>query len=187
MTSERGKLRQADARSPDTDARKSRLPETIASLDAAHLFEPRPGTVTVRKHPFLLLLLLGACFCADSQTLHQCSGRSGTTAYRSGACLAGERLVAVRDIEVEIAPDPVSQDAPVRVGSHGRSRRATQPGRVRPARATRRSSRSSRNKSTVDPCTREKRARDGFQRRRGIKVTMAELSRWNHRVYDACK
>jgi len=141
----------------------------------------------VRKNPFLLLLLLGASFCAHSQTLHQCSGRSGTTAYRSGACLAGERLVAVRDIEVAIAPDAVSQDTPVRIASHGKSRRATPPKRARLAHATRRSSRSSRRRSTVDPCTREKRARDDFQRRRGIKVTMAELSRWNHRVYDACK
>ena len=39
----------------------------------------------------------------------------------------------------------------------------------------------------VDPCTGEKRSRDDFRRRRGLKVTMAELSRWNHRVYDACK
>lgn len=137
----------------------------------------------------LPLLLLGACFCAQSQTLHRCSGQGGTTAYRSSACLPGERLIAVREMEAERAPPPPTQDAePAAAGKGGPPRVA----RPRPAgraymarRSTHAHTRSRR--STVDPCSREKRARDEFQRRRGIKVTMAELSRWSHRIYDACK
>lgn len=145
--------------------------------------------VTVQKNAFPLFLLLAACFCAQSQTLHQCSGRGGTTAYRSGACLAGEQLVALREIEVEAASGPTSRDATPAITSHVKSPRAMQPRHSSRAHARRQSShpRSKRRRSAVDPCTRAKRARDDFQRRRGIKVTMAELSRWNHRVYDACK
>ena len=38
-----------------------------------------------------------------------------------------------------------------------------------------------------NPCAITKQARDVYQKRRSIKITMAELSRWNNRVYDACK
>jgi len=141
----------------------------------------------MRKHALLLSLLLGTCFCAQSQTLHQCTGQGGTTAYRSGACLPGEALVAVREMEADIAP--ASRDHQPAAASESGPPRAAHSRHPRRAHAKRKSThlRSKRRKQTVDPCTREKRARDDFQRRRGIKVTMAELSRWNHRVYDACK
>lgn len=142
----------------------------------------------MRKPILLLLCLLGICFCAQSQTLHQCTGQGGgTTAYRSGACLPGEALVAVREMEADIAP--ASRDHQPAAASESGPPRAAQSRHPRRAQAKRKSThlRSKRRKQTVDPCTREKRARDEFQRRRGIKVTMEQLSRWNHRVYDACK
>ncbi|MGN7725144.1 hypothetical protein ACTJIL_04885 [Luteimonas sp. 22616] len=141
----------------------------------------------MRKPVLLLLCLLGACFCAQSQTLHQCTGQGGTTAYRSGTCLPGETLVAVREMEADTAS--ASRDHQPATASESRPPRATQSQHPRRAHAKRKSTRlrSKRRKQAVDPCTREKRARDDFQRRRGIKVTMEQLSRWNHRVYDACK
>ena len=143
----------------------------------------------MRKNPFLLLLMLGACFCAQSQTVHQCSGQGGSTAYRSGACLAGERLVDVREMEVEATTPAAPGAGPAVAAGENESSRASRPRHARHARSTRNSRHagSKRRKATVDPCTREKRARDDFQRKRGIKVTMEQLSRWNHRVYDACK
>jgi hypothetical protein len=143
----------------------------------------------MRKPALLLPCLLGACFCAQPQTLHQCSGQGGTTAYRSGACLPGEALVAVREMEADVAPAGARDGRPVASTGRSSPARAARPRSARVAHAGRKSThaRSKRRKSTVDPCTREKRARDDFRRRRGIKVTMAELSRWNHRVYDACK
>jgi hypothetical protein len=143
----------------------------------------------MRKHALLLPCLLAACFCAQPQTLHQCSGQGGTTAYRSGACLPGEALVAVREMEADVAPAGARDGRPVASTGRSSPARAAKPRSARAAHAGRKSThaRSKRRKSTVDPCTREKRARDDFRRRRGIKVTMAELSRWNHRVYDACK
>lgn len=140
----------------------------------------------MRSKPELLLsawLLFGACACAQAQSLNQCRGQGGTTAYRSGDCLPGERLVAVREIASDPAP---ATAAPIEAqrASLPKATKSTHPTR-RPVRA--RPVRAKRRKSPVDPCTREKRARDDFQRRRSIHVTMDELSRWNHRVYEACK
>lgn len=128
-------------------------------------------------------LLLCTCTSLQAGALNQCRGQAGTTAYRSGDCLPGERLVAVR----EIAPDPMPATAA------GEAPRASPPRAAKRAHATRRGPARARavgpkrRKPVIDPCTREQRARDAFQRRRGIHVTMDELSRWNHRVYDACK
>lgn len=128
------------------------------------------------------LLLLAACACAHAQSLNQCLGQGGTTAYRGGACLPGERLIAVRDG----VPDPVVAPAAAASRTIAKATRARPVKRVRASRRIARA-RPKRRRSTVDPCTKEKRARDDFQRRRSIHVTMAELSRWNHRVYEACK
>ncbi|HVI60296.1 MAG TPA: hypothetical protein VM619_15680 [Luteimonas sp.] len=133
--------------------------------------------------PILLLpawLLL--CACAQAHALSQCKGQGGATAYREGDCLAGERLVARHEAVAD--PDSASAGIPVAAG-----RAATQAPATRRTHATRASvrGRPKRRKPSVDPCTREKRARDDFQRRRSIHVTMDELSRWNHRVYEACK
>lgn len=128
------------------------------------------------------LLLTGA---ASAQTLQTCAGQGGTTAYRSGDCLPNERLIAIR----EAGPDPrPPSTVQVETGpakpalAITRSHRAPTARRVtNPRRA------SKRRKSAPNTCASARRARDDFQRRRGIKVTMAELSRWNHKVYDACK
>jgi hypothetical protein len=139
-----------------------------------------------RSHPQWaagLLLLFTACACAHAQSLNQCRGQGGATAYRGGACLPGERLVAVRDGVPDPAPVPMSAAA----GHASKKAPSTRPAkRVRAYRGIA-AARPKHRKSTIDPCTREKGARDDFQRRRGIHVTMDELSRWNHRVYDACK
>ena len=132
--------------------------------------------------PILLLpawLLL--CACAQAYALNQCKGQGGATAYREGDCLVGERLVARHDAVPD--PEPVAARAAVTIG-----RAATQAPPARRAHMPRGAVRghSKRRKPSVDPCTREKRARDDFQRRRSIDVTMDELSRWNHRVYEAC-
>lgn len=142
----------------------------------------------MRTNPLLPFLLLGACFCAQSQTLHQCRGQGGTTAYRGDACRTGERLIAVREMQVDLAPTSIPTHEPAGTASKNGAPRSAQPLHAR-AHAARKSTsaRSKRRKPVVDPCTREKRARDDFQRRRGIRLTMAQLSRWNHRVYDACK
>jgi hypothetical protein len=133
--------------------------------------------------PILLLpawLLL--CVCAQAHALSQCKGQGGATAYREGDCLAGEHLVARHEAVPD--PDPAPARAPVATG-----RAITQAPPARRADVYRASARGrpKRRRPSVDPCTREKRARDDFQRRRSIHVTMDELSRWNHRVYEACK
>lgn len=138
------------------------------------------------------ILLLLALLCAASsqaQTLQKCSGKGGTTAYRSDNCLPGERLVAVRDNPPDVDASPQAPEE----GLHGpklektkrTSRRAGYDSQAFRRVPTTRSRRS--NSTSENPCASTKQARDDYQKRRGIKITMAELSRWNNRVYDACK
>lgn len=139
-------------------------------------------------HRYLLLLVLSCACSSHAQTLHKCSGQGGTIAYRDGDCRPGERLVAVRDATAGIHSRPRSGHAPN--ASRRTARTSKDSGAARDDRNDRRRStrgRARRRKTQVDPCSAAKQARDDFQRKRGIKVTMAQLSRWNHRVYDACK
>lgn len=143
-------------------------------------------------HRYLLLLILFCACSSHAQTLHKCSGQGGTVAYRDGDCLPGERLVAVRDAVADVRHP---QQRPPRPGhAPHATRRATHAskdtGTTREHRRSRRRGardHARRHKPRKNPCSAAKQARDDFQRKRGIKVTMAQLSRWNHRVYDACK
>lgn len=136
----------------------------------------------------LFLTLLCAC-SAHAQTVQKCSGQGGTTAYRSGDCLPGERLVAVRDaaprshIQVQTEPPHTQQPHEAHRAKHASNNGVTT--RQHRRDIARRSER--HLKPTRDPCSAAKQARDDFQRKRSIRITMAQLSRWNHRVYDACK
>jgi hypothetical protein len=139
------------------------------------------------KWTVLLLAFLHPC-SLHAQTLHECIGKSGVAAYRSGECLPGERLVAVRPAAPEVPALGQPRVAAEREAPGRRieaSRRKADGARHGSRRASATSSR--RRNATRDPCASAKLARDAFQDRRGIKVTMAELSRWNHRVYDACR
>jgi len=135
--------------------------------------------------------LLFAFLCAapaQAQTLQQCAGKDGTTAYRSGSCLPGERLVAVRDNPPEVRTTPAPEQALHESEPEDAKHASRNAGNYR--HATRRASatRSRRATSTRgNPCASAKQARDEYQKRRGIRITMAELSRWNNRVYDACR
>lgn len=125
---------------------------------------------------------------AGSEGIHKCvRDGGGATAYRSHPCGAGESLVAM----IEPAPElqarhrtspPATVARPVSTKSRSHSnrtgRRFASESKVR---------RSKPRRSRKDPCRSAKQGRDEFQRRRGIHITMDELSRWNHRVYDACK
>ncbi|MDN5781683.1 MAG: hypothetical protein L0H23_06615 [Luteimonas sp.] len=123
----------------------------------------------------------------QAQEFQKCRGGRGATAYRSKSCLPGETLVAV----LEPVADPPS--------AQPRTAAESAPRKPRAARTSKRSQtgRTARNgwprsnkrakRGHKNPCKSAKKARDDFQRRRGIKVTMDDLSRWNHRVYDACK
>ena len=139
------------------------------------------------------IVMLGAALIvaqplhAGSASVHKCSGDGGATAYRSEDCRAGESLVAT----IEPAPEI---HAPVRTGPSATADRSAAAGsRLRSSRAGHRTATRSVSRSRKprrprkNPCQGAKQARDDFQRRRGIHITMAELSRWNHRVYDACK
>jgi len=137
----------------------------------------------------LLLLALLCAASSQAQTLQKCSGKGGTTAYRSGECLSGELLVAVRDNPPDVhalprgpeqaphGPEPGKEKRTSRnAGNHSHASRRVLT--TRPKRAT---------SASKNPCASTKQARDDYQQKRGIKITMAELSRWNNRVYDACK
>lgn len=133
-----------------------------------------------------LLCLILLCTCSShAQTLHKCSGRGGSIAYRDGDCLPGERLVAVRDAAIAASPQP--QRRPERSTHAPRASRepAARDHRHERRRGTR--GRTKRPKARKDPCSAAKQARDDFRRKQGTRVTMDQLSRWSHRVYDACK
>lgn len=134
----------------------------------------------------LLFLAFLYALSSQAQTLQKCSSKNGVTAYRSGSCMPGEKLVAVR----EGAPDlrhleqlQSQAQAPREPKARGSAHAKRQFGKDRHLSATG----PRRKKARKDPCASTKQARDDFQQRRGIRITMAELSRWNHRVYDACK
>jgi hypothetical protein len=140
------------------------------------------------KLPLPAWLLLCACACAQAHALNQCRGQGGASAYREGDCLPGEHFVARHDAVPDPDPPADARQASSRAAALPSTTRRTQrafPTR-RSARGTARAHPKPR-KASIDPCIREQRARDDFQRRRSIHVTMAELSRWNHRVYEACK
>ncbi|GAA3918538.1 hypothetical protein [Luteimonas lutimaris] len=141
------------------------------------------------KWSSLLFASLLLCTCAPharAEGFHKCGGEGGAVAYRSQTCLPGETLLATLEPEPEFSAQ--RNDA---------ERNSTAPApRPKPARnadrrershATQRLQGSRKPRAKKNPCAAAKLARDDFQRRRGIRITMVELSRWNHRVYDACK
>jgi hypothetical protein len=135
-----------------------------------------------------LLFVLACAFPLHAEDFQKCRGEGGTTAYRSKGCLSGETLVAVLE---PVADPPQAQRRVAAESPSSQSRTAQRSKRSRSNRAyashSSDKSRSKRSRSRKDPCRSAKKARDDFQRRRGIKITMDELSRWSHRVYDACK
>jgi len=135
-----------------------------------------------------VLLLCTSVLHARAGNLSKCSGEGGAIAYRGHACLPGERLVATLAPAPEAtAPRTEGESTRTRPARHSASSRGTV--RLRSSRVPRSRSRTPRKPRATrhDPCATAKKARDDFQRRRGIRITMDELSRWNHRVYDACK
>ena len=132
-----------------------------------------------------LLFALSSALPLHAEDFQKCQGEGGAIAYRGKGCLGGETLLAV----IEPAADPPSiqrravEEPPSRQSRTARTTKHSQSSRAPAKKARRGRTRRSRK----DPCTSAKQARDDFQRRRGIHVTMSELSRWNHRVYDACK
>lgn len=131
-------------------------------------------------------LLCALALQAHAENFSKCRDEGGVVAYRSHACLAGETLVATLDPEPETrAPQREGESARSKTARATSKRSTVRPGRSRVASSRSRSTRKPR--TSRNPCASAKKARDDFQRRRGIKVTMDELSRWSHRVYDACK
>lgn len=131
-------------------------------------------------------LLCALALQAHAASFSKCRDDGGVVAYRSHACLAGEMLVATLDPEPEARTSQREGESARPDTARPTSKRSSvRHGRSRVARSRSRSTRKPR--ASRDPCASAKKARDDFQRRRGIKVTMDELSRWNHRVYDACK
>ncbi len=126
-----------------------------------------------------LLFALACTLPLHAEDFQKCLGEGGATAYRSKGCLSGETLVAV----LEPVADPPQAQRRVDAESQPRQSRTARKSKRQTSRKARNGKRSSRK----DPCRSAKQARDDFRRRRGIKITMDELSRWSHRVYDACK
>lgn len=126
--------------------------------------------------PLFVLLPCALAPQARAESFHKCSVGDGAVAYRSQACLPGETLVAT----LEPAPEAHAQQPETSARPSSTRSAARHVARSRPQRTR-------RPRTTRDPCASAKKARDDFQRRRGIRITMDELSRWNHRVYDACK
>jgi hypothetical protein len=134
--------------------------------------------------PWAAPLLCALALQAHAGSFSKCSDEAGVVAYRSRACLPGETLVATLDPVPETRA-PGHEDGPRSARRSTPARKTVRHGRTRATRSRPRSTRKPR--ANRNPCASAKKARDDFQRRRGIKVTMDELSRWNHRVYDACK
>lgn len=134
-----------------------------------------------------LLIALACALPLHAQEFQKCRGEGGATAYRSKGCLSGETLVAVLEPVAEPVPlqRSVDGEAPARATQSMRNSGRAQARRTGARGGKPRRTRVARSRG--NPCRRAKQARDDFQRRRGIKVTMNDLSRWNHRVYDACK
>lgn len=135
---------------------------------------------------WLLLFALACALPLHAEGFQKCRGEGGATAYRGKGCLSGETLVATLE---QVADPPRAQgrlaaESPPRQSRTTRQSRRSQSSR---GRAGTRKGKSRRKRSPENPCRSAKKARDDFQRRRGIKITMDDLSRWNHRVYDACK
>ena len=135
-------------------------------------------------------ILCAALACTWSahagESIHKCSSGNGTSAYRSQSCRSGETLVAV----IEPAPGVVSAGlfpVPLAHRPVSAAARHAEKATVRRIRGGSRRHASRPRHSRKDPCKSAKQARDDYQRRRGIRITMDDLSRWNHRVYDACK
>ena len=132
-----------------------------------------------------LLFALACALPLHAGDFRKCRGEGGATAYRSKGCLSGETVVAILKPVADppqaqrIADrSPTRQPRSTRESRHGQSYRSRAGGRNGKPRGKR---------GRTNPCKSAKKARDDFQRRRGIKITMDDLSRWNHRVYDACK
>lgn len=148
-------------------------------------------TSQVKWNPLFAFVLLCACalHARADDSIHKCSRGGGAVAYRSQACLPGERRLAT------LAPVP---EVVARHDDAGQNRPAPRahatPARNTGRRADRREHQAAQHpqgrrkpRPKKNPCVAARQGRDDFQRRRGIRITMAELSRWNHRVYDACK
>ena len=134
----------------------------------------------------LLLFALACVLPLHAEDFQKCRGEGGATAYRSKGCLSGETLLAVLE---PVADPPQAQRRAAAESSPRQSRtaRKSKRGKSSRARASARNSKPRGKRSRKNPCESAKKARDDFQRRRGIHITMSGLSRWNHRVYDACK
>src|SRR5690606_23773539 len=133
-----------------------------------------------------LLFALACALPLHAEDFQKCRSEGGATAYRSKGCLSCETLVAI----LEPVVDPPQARRRVAVESPPRQARTAQKSKRSKSsrgRASTRNSKPRSKRSRKNPCKSAKKARDDFQRRRGIKVTMDDLSRWNHRVYDACK
>ncbi len=135
------------------------------------------------------LLLCTFALHARAEHFNKCSGAGGVVAYRSHACLPGERLLAILDPVPEVTAQR-NDGQP----AHRKPARRPKPGRSVDRRDSNHraawflpGTRKRKSRATRNPCVATKKARDDFQRRRGIRITMNELSRWNQRVYDACK
>lgn len=130
------------------------------------------------------LLALAFALPLHAGDFQKCRGEGGATAYRADGCLAGETLVAV----LEPVADPPQAQRPVAMASEPSHSRTPTSKRSKASRSHTGKSRGKRSRgSRKNPCRSAKQARDDFRRRRGLKITMDELSRWSHRVYDACK
>ncbi len=140
-----------------------------------------------------LFVLLLFAWPTQAQTVHKCSGKGGVMAYRSGDCLPGETLVAVRDAAPDLRIQPpslASQDSPASHSRRANSTATAADPRHRTRRVSAIVSRAAphrRRAPTKDPCASMKLKRDADQQRRRSTITMADLSRWSNRVHDACK
>lgn len=138
-----------------------------------------------------LIALLCSCIGlsqARADSFSKCSGEGGTIAYRSQTCLTGETLVATLDPVPQARPSRAIADPPHAVHRNRPSAHTRRAGHQRRASSQTRPQQHPRKpRRPSNACAKARQARDDFQRRRGIHITMAQLSRWNHRVYDTCK
>ena len=139
-----------------------------------------------------LFALLMFAWPNHAQTVQKCSSKGGAMAYRSGDCLPGETLVAVRDGASDLrTPQPLqaSQESTSHSRRTNSTATAANPRRKTP-RASAVVSRATPHRKRApakDSCASMKLKRDADQQRRRSTITMADLSRWNNRVHDACK
>jgi len=136
--------------------------------------------LTTRMFGLLLMCFSGL---ATAQSVYKCRDAAGAVVYQSQACSGITEKQWTPDLDAAV-PSSATREAAQRSIERDRqylqaSNRATTPRRDRRTAASR--------VATVSPCERERQARAAAHERRGVRWSFDDASRWDARVFKACR